>query len=208
MNRNPYEVLGLNEGASLDEVKAAYKSLARKYQSEDYSNGPLSSNAQKKMDEINEAYDAIISNKSGSSRTTNTKQQQYYTDNSNSSSYPDVRSLINRNKLEEAETILDGIYITERDAEWYYLKGQVHHRRGWFDEARKSYQKACELDPSNSEYSSALNSLNSGASGGYYTSHSGSGGDCCNCGACDICSSLMCADCCCECFGGDLIKCC
>ncbi|MCR4563739.1 MAG: DnaJ domain-containing protein [Clostridiales bacterium] len=201
--RNPYEVLGLNDNASIEEVKAAYKSLARKYQSEDYSNGPLSENAQKKMDEINEAYDTIISSSGSSAKN----QQSYYSDTSHSS-YPDVRSLINRNKLEEAETILDGIYVTQRDAEWYYLKGQIHHRRGWFDEARKAYSKACELDPSNQEYSAALNSLNNAATGGYRTSRGNSSSGCCSCDACDICSSLLCADCCCECMGGDLIKCC
>ena len=200
MNKNPYEILGLNSNATIDEVKAAYKSLARKYQSEDYSNGPLAENAQKKMDEINEAYDMIIS---GSVSFSNNKQSNYYSDNSHSS-YPDVRSLMNNNKLEEAETILDGIYITQRDAEWYFLKGQIHHRRGW----RKSYMKACELDPSNQDYSSALNSLNNAASGGYRMSSGNPSGDCCSCSGCDICSSLLCADCCCECMGGDLIKCC
>lgn len=204
MNKNPYEVLGLNDGASIDEVKRAYKTLARKYQSEDYSNGPLASNAEKKMEEINEAYDMIISGNAGSSRNNG----EYYSYESDTSSYPDVRSLINRNKLEEAETILDGVYLTSRDAEWYYLKGQIHHRRGWLDEARKAYGKACELDESNEEYKSAFNSLNNAASGGYRTSHSSSSGDCCSCNGCDLCSSLLCADCCCECMGGDLIKCC
>lgn len=205
MSKNPYEVLGLDSNASLDEVKGAYKALAMKYQSEEFSNGSLSESSQKKMDEINEAYDAIISGNAGRS-TANGKE--YYSYSSNSSSYPDVRSLIERNKLEEAETILDGVYPAQRDAEWYFLKGTVHHRRGWFDEARKAYSKACEMDPSNSEYSSALNSLNRAASGGYRTSESHSSGDCCGCDGCDICSSLMCADCCCECMGGDLIKCC
>ena len=31
---------------------------------------------------------------------------------------------------------------------------------------------------------------------------------CGGCNACDMCSSLICADCCCECMGGDLISCC
>ena len=203
MNRNPYEVLGLNDGASIEEVKRAYKTLARHYQSDDFSDGS-SSYSQKKMEEINEAYDAIISGNTANSSSHNGEYYSY----SSGSSFPDVRSLIERNKLEEAETILDGIYITQRNAEWYYLKGQIHHRRGWFDEARKAYMKACELEPSNEEYSSALNSLNKAASGGYRTSSGSGSGDCCNCGPCDICSSLMCADCCCECMGGDLIKCC
>lgn len=205
MNKNPYEVLGLENGASVDEVKKAYKSLARKYHSEEYSDGPLSSNAQKKMEEINEAYDTIIS---GSANSSSGNKGEYHSYSSQTSSYPDVRSLLERNKLEDAETILDGVYPTQRDAEWYFLKGQIHHRRGWFDEARKAYSKACELDPSNQEYSSALNALNNAASGGYKTSSSNGMGDCCSCGPCDICSSLLCADCCCECMGGDLIKCC
>lgn len=205
MNKNPYEVLGLSEEATIEEVKQVYKSLARKYQSEDYSNGPLSANAQKKMDEINEAYDLIISS-AGNPSGKNEVNNSYY--EGSHSSYPDVRSLIKRNKLEEAETILDGIYMTQRNAEWYYLKGQIHHRRGWFDEAKKAYKRACELDPSNNEYSAAYNSLNNAASGGYRTSGKNSSGDCGSCGPCDICSSLLCADCCCECMGGDLFKCC
>ena len=28
------------------------------------------------------------------------------------------------------------------------------------------------------------------------------------CNACDICNVLICADCCCECMGGELIPCC
>ena len=40
--------------------------------------------------------------------------------------------------------------------------------------------------------------------GGYNTGSYGGGG----CSACDLCSGLICADCCCECMGGDLIRCC
>jgi len=202
---NPYEVLGLNENASVSEVKKAYKALAKKYQTESSDSGD-SFYAQKKMEEINAAYDEIIS---GSYSSENGyKKNRTYDDYSQTSSYPDVRSLIMRNKLAEAETILDGVYMAHRDAEWYYLKGQIHQRRGWFDEAYKSYSKACELDPNNSEYRNAFNSLNYAATGGYKTSNNNSSDNCCgDCSACDICSSLICADCCCECMGGDLIKC-
>ena len=203
MKRDPYEVLGLTQGASIDEVRQAYRTLAKKYQSDEFMNGPLSSSAQKKMDELNEAYDEIISHSSNSQKSS---QKEVYSDSTHSS-YPDVRSLIQQNRLEEAETILDGIYMSSRDAEWYFLKGQIHQRRGWFDEAHKAYSKAYSLDPSNREYKAAFDSLNAGASGSYRNSRSSSSGDCCGCSACDLCSSLICADCCCECFGGDLIKC-
>ena len=90
-----------------------------------------------------------------------------------------------------------------RNAEWYYLKGIVHHRRGWLEEAIKNYQTACSMDPTNNEYSAALNGINNSRNGGYRTAKSGNSG----CSGCDICSGLLCADCCCECFGGDIIPC-
>ena len=58
MTRDPYTVLGLKPGASNDEVKAAYRSLAKKYHPD---LNPGSTEAEKKMKEINEAYDIIIS---------------------------------------------------------------------------------------------------------------------------------------------------
>ena len=85
-----------------------------------------------------------------------------------------------------------------------FLKGQVQQRRGWFDEAYKNYSTACSMEPQNREYTDAFNNLNNNASGGYRTSHEKGTG----CSACDICSGLMCADCCCECMGGDLIPWC
>jgi curved DNA-binding protein CbpA len=207
MARNPYEVLELNDGASLDEVRSAYRRLAMKYQSGEFTGNSESVN-QKKMDEINEAYDTIIS--SLTSSQSNKGNYEHYTDYSQSSSFSDVRRLLEQNRLEEAETILDGVYMSARDAEWYFLKGEIHNRRGWFDEAYKAYSKACTLDGNNPEYKAAFDSLKRGAAGGYKTGRqSDSSCCCCPCdgSCCDICSSLVCADCCCESMGGDLIKC-
>ncbi|MEG2081148.1 MAG: molecular chaperone DnaJ, partial [Oscillospiraceae bacterium] len=123
---------------------------------------------------------------------------------SDQSQYPDVRAKINANRIDDAETILDGIPKDVRNAEWYYLKGQIQQKRGWFDEAYKNYSSACQMDPSNIEYTNAFNSLNNNSNGGYKTSGKTGGG----CSSCDLCSGLLCADCCCECFGGDIIPCC
>ena len=40
--KDPYEILGIGKNATDDEVKAAYKNLARKYHPDNYSNNPLS----------------------------------------------------------------------------------------------------------------------------------------------------------------------
>ena len=58
---DPYEVLGLKQGASEEEVKKAYKTLAKKYHPDVTGNDPA---AAQKMQEINSAYDAIINHKS------------------------------------------------------------------------------------------------------------------------------------------------
>ena len=60
MKKNPYKVLGIKEGASYDEIKRAYRELAKKYHPDKYQNNPLSDLADEKMREINEAYDMLI----------------------------------------------------------------------------------------------------------------------------------------------------
>ena len=50
-----YQVLGLARGASEEEVKAAYRALAQKYNPENYEAGPLREDAERKMNQINEA---------------------------------------------------------------------------------------------------------------------------------------------------------
>ena len=60
MSRDPYEVLGISPSATDDEVKSAYRALARKYHPDNYANNPLSDLAEEKMQEINDAYDAIV----------------------------------------------------------------------------------------------------------------------------------------------------
>ena len=53
---DPYVTLGISRTASDEEVKKAYRELARKYHPDNYVNNPLADLAQEKMKEINEAY--------------------------------------------------------------------------------------------------------------------------------------------------------
>ena len=79
-------------------------------------------------------------------------------------------AMIDEGRIDDAETILDGIPNNMRSAEWHYLKGMIHQRRGWLNEAYRCYQTACRMEPSNSEYAAAFNSMNTNANGGYRTS--------------------------------------
>ncbi len=196
--KNPYEVLGVTSSASMDEIKRAYRDKARRY-SED----------QAKMNELNDAYDFIINNLSGS-RTDNSYADTGFGANAaggQTSEFGDIRAKLNSGRIDDAETLLDGIPYQRRNAEWYYLKGTIQHRRGWLESALESFRKAREMEPGNSEYEAAFNQLERESKGNFRKNKQNDDNDGC-CSPCNICSSLMCADCCCECMGGDLIRCC
>ena len=196
MMRNPYEVLGVSPNATDDEVKAAYRELARKYHPDNYADNPLSDLAQEKMKEINEAYDTIV------------RERQNGSSRSSSGQYPDIRNLIVQRRYTEAEELLDGIPTSSRTAEWHYLKGTVLYQKGWLEEANRHFQQATMMDPMNMEYQAAAGRVSGNRNGGYRTQPMNQPGGCGNCDTCDLCNALICADCCCECMGGDLIACC
>ena len=212
---DPYKVLGVSPSATDEEIKDAYRNLAKKYHPDQYSGSPLAELADEKMKEINEAYDTIVSQRKNRTNTNNGYGYGYAGNNSyagygygGSSNFGDVRNLINAGRIADAEQILNGVPHENRNAEWYYLKGSVLYRRGWLEEAKDHFSRACQMDPSNGEYRAALNQAmnqRSGAYGGGYNPNMRTAG---GCDACDVCNTLICADCCCECMGGDLLSCC
>lgn len=218
---DPYQVLGVSPSATDEQIKSAYRELARKYHPDNYVNNPLADLAQEKMKEINEAYDQIQRQRkqqqqsySGQASANRGYSNAGYSRQSYSgqgrSQFADIRQLLNSNRLSEAEELLEGIPQQRRDAEWYYLRGRVFYVHGWLDQAYSYYTRAVQMNPGNAEYQTALNQLmwqrNTGRPSGEYGDYRNvqSGGM----SGCDMCSGLICADCCCECMGGDLISCC
>lgn len=204
---NPYEILGVSENASDEEIKKAYRKLAKQYHPDNYTDNPLKNLADEKMKEINDAYDTIQKMRaSGGSGSGNG-----YSRNSNSNTYGNagetgfsrVRRLISSGRIDEAEVLLNG--MSERNAEWHFLMSLVLYRKGWLQDARSEINLACQMDPYNQEYRSFQQRMNSGA---YSSPYSGMNTNTGGCSACDVCQGLLCADCCCECMGGDCIRCC
>ena len=189
---DPYQVLGVKPDASDDEIKKAYRDLARKYHPDNYQNNPLADLAEEKMKEINEAYDAITKLRSGggSGYSSGSYQGAYQQTQSGDPAYARVRTLINGNNLDQAEQVLRG--INTRTAEWYFLAGSVAYRRGWLDEAKQNYQIAVNMEPNNMEYRQAFSMMQQGGYA-YRPAGYGSGGM----DAMDCCTTMMCLNCLC-----------
>ena len=197
--KNPYEVLGVSETATDEEIKTAYRNLAKKYHPDNYNDSPLADLAEEKMKEINEAYDMICDmRRNGSSSYSSTGT--YGTDSSYTrTSYPDVRQYIMSGRLDDALVLLNGVPEGNRNAEWYFLMGLIYSRKGWNDQAYNYFQRAYQMEPNNPEFSAAFNNINSrrAYNNAGYNTDTGMG-----CSMCDICTGLMCANCLCNCCGG------
>lgn len=197
---NPYEVLGVNQNASQDEIKAAYRELVKKYHPDKYQNNPLSDLAEEKLQEINEAYDYLMKNggsgagySTGSSGGSGYEQQQAQ----RSPEYNDIRGIIDSGNLALAERKLAQMPV--RDAEWYFLSGMISYKKGWFDDSVTKIQTAVNMNPNNFEYRNALNNImNSGRAyqNGSFNRGYNSNDDM----MCKMCQLYMCADCLCDCI--------
>ena len=211
---DPYKVLGVSRDAADDDIKKAYRALARKYHPDNYAGSDLADLAGEKMKEINEAYDTIQRERANKGNTGSSQGgYQYNPGGTAGSSYAGsgasaptlnrIRILINSGRFSEAGILLDSIPAGERGAEWNYLKGCTLLQRGWYHDAQKYFEIACYMDPANAEYQAALQNMRTSA-GQYGKTYTNIGG----CSTCDLCQGLICADCLCECCGGDLLRCC
>ena len=197
MNKDPYEVLGVSRTASDEEIKKAYRELAKKYHPD---RNPGNEAAAKKMNEVNAAYDAIKKGEansyysSGSSYGGQSASEAYSYGYSNPftsgwnwsyegsgssyagrqsyerSEYTAARNYIRNGAYKEAITALSQVPERERDGRWYYLNACANMYAGNRINAMNSAQRACEIDPGNEEYQNLLSRLQSG--GNFYESYS------------------------------------
>ena len=198
---NPYEILGVKESATDEEVKAAYKVLVKKYHPDRHANNPLEDLAEEKLQQINMAYDEIENMRKG--KTTNTyggaSGSGAYGGRRNTVSpeFAEVRRDIDANRLNEATAKLQRVQT--RTAEWIFLDGMISYRKGWYDDAISKIQQAVYMDPQNAEYNQALNGLKN-AGQGYRNTAYGRGYRSNDDMLCTACQLYLCADCCCDCI--------
>lgn len=167
--KDPYEVLGVPRGASQEEITKAYHELVKKYHPDKYQGNPLADLAKEKLQEVNEAYEALT--KGGSSYGGSSSGNTYGSYGNYSSSsvyYNQVRSAINRNDIAEAQQLL--VNAPDRSAEWYFLSGVLSLRRGQISDGIQNLKQACDMDPSNQEYKNAYAQVQN--LGGFYRTSS------------------------------------
>lgn len=179
---NPYEVLGVSEQASDDEIKTAYRQLVKKYHPDRYQHGSTEQvQAAEKLKQINAAYDMIQKIHQGTFNWSGTPQ------------FNDIRAAIQRGAIGQAESMLN--QMTDRPAEWYYLMGIVLLRRGWYDGAAENFRQAYQREPGNKEYENAMRAMTQSA--GMYQDY---GDDGTQAGwdspLCRICAACACLSCC------------
>ena len=178
---DPYQILGVDRNASDEEIKRAYRKLAKKYHPDA---NPGDESAAKKMQEINDAYDRIKNPEKnqgpgGGSQGYNPYGQGYgsygygpfggYYQQQNRSynqKYADSHlqaayNYILYRRYREALNVLaqfEGV----KGAEWYYLSALANQGVGNQVTALEHMRKAVSMDPGNQEYLNALDRMEHG----------------------------------------------
>lgn len=177
--QDPYRVLGVSPQATDDEIKKAYRALAKKYHP-DVNNG--SAQAEARMKEVNEAYSTIMKLRregasagyggAGGSAGGYGGGAGSYGSYSANPRMQAARNYIHAGRFQEAMRVLDD--IIERNAEWYYLCGEASLGLGNRIAALNYARQAVSMDPNSFEYRLLLNRLEGGAQ--YYQRNGASRG--------------------------------
>ncbi|MBE6934147.1 MAG: J domain-containing protein [Ruminococcaceae bacterium] len=166
MAKDPYQVLGVSPNASDEEIKKAYRKLAKKYHPD---LNPGDREAAQKMQEINAAYEQI---KNPEQTNQNAGGYGYdpfggfygsrtYSEQSNEDRYQAAAfQYIRMGRFQEAINILSN--SQERNARWYYISALAHNGLDNQVTALEHIRKAVSMEPDNGEYLRALQYIQRG----------------------------------------------
>lgn len=168
MSKNPYEILGVPQSASRQEVEEAYFNLRSKYRLDMHSEGEKGKRAAEALNEVELAYRDILLgfSESDTPNPANTYADTYYQDNSVSSepeiqddqTFVIVEKFIREKNYGAAQKALDN--ISERSAEWHFYQSAIYYKQGWVNESKSQLELAYNMDPTNPKYKNSLEKLN------------------------------------------------
>ena len=170
---DPYKILGVSPNATDEEIKAAYRSLAKKYHPD---RNPGDAEAAKKMQQINDAYDRIKNPEKQQSRSRGYggyggyygqyQQEQPTGDSYQQAAYQYIRF----GRYREALNALAS--CSQKDARWYYLSALANDGLGNQVTALEHIRRAVSMEPGNPVYMETLRAIENG--GAAYRQHAGS----------------------------------
>lgn len=160
---DPYKVLGVSRDASDEEIKKAYRRLAKQYHPD---LNPGDEAAARKMKEINAAYEQI--------KNPQATRQSHYGGYGGYSGYGSYGRQSSDGQYQQAaqQYILFGRYrealnvlasAPQKDARWYYLSALAHDGLGNQVMAMEHIRRAVSMEPDNPEYLQLLREMESGS---------------------------------------------
>lgn len=208
MSNDPFVILGISRDSTQSEILDAYKEKRAYYSDRVFYEGEDGAEAARKLEELDNAYQSAM--EYCHNRAT--------IEMGSDSDFETVKDALRDKDFSRAQTILDD--MSGRGAEWHYYQAIIFYEKSWYSECKKQLELALQLDPTNAKYQRSLENLKKKIDGSRpfeqksqrpeqtatertYSQQPDAGNTCC-----EVCQALWCADCCCECMGGDLIRCC
>ncbi|NLI20078.1 MAG: DnaJ domain-containing protein [Clostridiales bacterium] len=141
-DKKPFDVLGLSPSAEAHQVRAAYRQRVKACHPDQYQDPEQQKAAQEQLIELNLAYEEALKHCSQRRVGFNLISQE--------EAKHFAARLVEQGNLESALRQLNR--ADTKDADWYYLQGNILMGMRQFATAHQSYREAVRREPDNNQY--------------------------------------------------------